>query len=90
MFVLIGGGMGAEKIARVVGVASTVLFNEEDPADPINRRISIIVMNKAAEEAARGEIAADDAPDATVTGSSTELPPGLPTEVRIDPPAPPE
>jgi chemotaxis protein MotB len=26
-----------------------VLFNKEDPLDPINRRISIIVMNKQAE-----------------------------------------
>jgi chemotaxis protein MotB len=35
---------------RVVGLSSVVLFDKDDPANPVNRRISIIVMsNKAAE-----------------------------------------
>jgi len=38
---------------RVVGLSSAVLFDSEQPLNPINRRISIIVMNKKAEEAAR-------------------------------------
>lgn len=49
---LISGGLTTEKIARVVGVSSTVLFDKEQPTNPINRRISIIVMNKATEAAA--------------------------------------
>jgi chemotaxis protein MotB len=48
---LIGGGMNADKMLRVVGLASSVLFNDKDPLDPINRRISIIVLNKKTEEA---------------------------------------
>lgn len=36
---------------RVVGLASRILFDKDDPANPINRRISIIVMNKRTEEA---------------------------------------
>ncbi len=51
---LIAGGMQETKIARVVGLASSVLFDPEDPHNPINRRISIIVMNKRAEAEAAG------------------------------------
>lgn len=50
---LITGGMSDDKIVRVVGLASAVLFKPDEPLNPINRRISIIVMNKKAEEAAR-------------------------------------
>ncbi|NWG39112.1 MAG: flagellar motor protein MotB [Hydrogenophilaceae bacterium] len=48
---LIAGGMNADKMLRVVGLSSSVLFNQKDPLDPINRRISIIVLNKKTEEA---------------------------------------
>ena len=50
---LIAGGMAVDKIIRVVGLSSAVLFNKEEPLSPVNRRISIIVMNKKAEEAAQ-------------------------------------
>ena len=46
---LVKGGMPVEQIGRVVGLASTVLF-DKDPRNPINRRISIIVMNKSTVE----------------------------------------
>ena len=46
---LIAAGMDAGKMLRVIGLSSSVLFDKENPADPINRRISIIVMNKRAE-----------------------------------------
>ncbi len=51
---LVAGGMDPKKVGRIVGFASTVLFDKEDPYNPINRRISIIVMNKETEEAMRG------------------------------------
>jgi chemotaxis protein MotB len=47
---LLAGGMAEERIFRVVGLAASVPLNAEDPAAAINRRISIIVMNKQAEE----------------------------------------
>lgn len=50
---LIIGGMDEEKVVRVVGLSSAVLFDRENPFNPVNRRISIIVMNKQAEEAAQ-------------------------------------
>ncbi len=46
------GGLGADKVARVVGLSSVVLFDAKNPRNPINRRISIIVMTKQAEESA--------------------------------------
>src|SRR5487761_1913546 len=49
---LIKGGLADDKIVRVVGLSSAVLFDKAQPLNPINRRISIIVMNKKAEEAA--------------------------------------
>jgi chemotaxis protein MotB len=50
---LISGGMDESKVVRVVGLSSAVLFDKSDPFNPINRRISIIVLNKKAEEAAQ-------------------------------------
>jgi chemotaxis protein MotB len=50
---LIVGGMDEAKVVRVVGLSSAVLFDKSNPLNPVNRRISIIVMNKKAEEAAQ-------------------------------------
>jgi chemotaxis protein MotB len=47
---LIAGGMDPDKVLRVVGMGSIVSFDKEDPYNPINRRISIIVLNKQTEE----------------------------------------
>jgi len=48
---LIAGGMIDSKVMRVVGLASTVLYDKQDAYNPINRRISIVIMNKRTEEA---------------------------------------
>ncbi|MBK8121902.1 MAG: flagellar motor protein MotB [Sulfuritalea sp.] len=48
---MVAGGMDDAKIMRVVGLASTVLYDKQQPTSPNNRRISIIVMNKRTEEA---------------------------------------
>jgi chemotaxis protein MotB len=48
---LVLGGMKDEKVLRVVGLASAAALDRQDPFNPINRRISIIVMNKRTEEA---------------------------------------
>ncbi len=52
---LVAGGMHEDKVSRVVGLSSSVLFDKQNPQNPINRRISIVVMTKAAEEAMQGE-----------------------------------
>jgi chemotaxis protein MotB len=43
---LVAGGVRQQQIARVVGLSDSVLFDNEDPNAPVNRRISIIVLNK--------------------------------------------
>ncbi|USX28834.1 flagellar motor protein MotB [Oxalobacteraceae bacterium OTU3CINTB1] len=47
---LIVGGMADAKVLRVVGLASAANLDKADPFNPINRRISILVMNKRTEE----------------------------------------
>ncbi|MGK5078998.1 flagellar motor protein MotB [Janthinobacterium sp. HLX7-2] len=47
---LIIGGMSEDKVLRVVGLGSAAHLDKLDPFNPINRRISIIVMNKRTEE----------------------------------------
>ncbi|MGY1489738.1 flagellar motor protein MotB [Methylobacillus pratensis] len=70
---LVSGGMKEEKLLRVVGLSSAVLFDKDNPLNPINRRISIIIMNKKAEEETindngSAEVeAADDVPALTET-----------------------
>lgn len=45
---LVAGGVRADQIARVVGLSDSVLFDKKNPLAPVNRRISIIVLNKKA------------------------------------------
>ncbi len=47
---LVYGGMDESKILQVLGLSSAIPLDKKDPLNPINRRISIIVMNKSAEE----------------------------------------
>jgi len=47
---LLQGGLAENKILRVVGLASATNLDRQDPFNPVNRRISIIVMNKKTEE----------------------------------------
>ena len=48
---LTAGGMAEGKVIRVVGQSSTVLFDANDPFNPQNRRIGIVVLNRKTEEA---------------------------------------
>lgn len=47
---LVSGGLSDDKVAIVVGLSSSVLFDKAEPSAATNRRISIVVMNKDAEE----------------------------------------
>lgn len=88
---LIAGGMAPDKIVRVVGLASSVLFDKKDPLNPVNRRISLIVMNKKAEEAAQhdgGVVNPDGEPDDTNANQTESMGPvsGVPV-TRVPAPA---
>lgn len=47
---LIAGGLPDRRVLRVQGLASSQLYERDDPKSPTNRRISIIVMNREAED----------------------------------------
>ena len=53
--VLIQGGLEESRLLRVIGLSSAVLLDAVDPLNSINRRISIILLNKRAQEAAESE-----------------------------------
>jgi chemotaxis protein MotB len=54
---LIAGGILENKIVRVVGLADSMHIAQDDPLDPSNRRISIVVMTKKAEQQVLGDSA---------------------------------
>jgi chemotaxis protein MotB len=47
---LVAGGLEDNKIIRVVGLGSAVLAKPDAPLDPSNRRVTIVVMNRATED----------------------------------------
>ena len=48
-----GAGLDTAQISRVVGLGSSVLFDSGNPRNPVNRRISIVVMTRAADAEAK-------------------------------------
>lgn len=52
---LIVGGMDPNKVLQVVGLSSAVLYDKVDPLNPINRRISIVVLNEKSEKSIMGD-----------------------------------
>jgi chemotaxis protein MotB len=72
---LVAAGLPDEKIARVVGLASSVLFDRTDPQNPINRRISIVIMTKQAEE----DALKTDVANATSAAAPSDIAPSEPT-----------
>jgi len=47
---LVSGGLSDDRVLRIQGLASSQPFDAADPKAPSNRRISIIVMNRDAED----------------------------------------
>jgi len=76
---LVAGSYPDGQVARVVGYASSVLFNREHPFNPVNRRIDIVVLTKKAQTAIEGAQGVNpDAPAATPepgAGAPGESPP---------------
>ncbi|KRC08620.1 flagellar motor protein MotB [Hydrogenophaga sp. Root209] len=75
---LVSGGLPDDKLRRVEGLASSRLLRPETPTDPINRRISIVVMTQAAEDRMTpGSIPAAVAPPAAPAAVETSMAPAL-------------
>ena len=47
---LVAGGLPDDRVLRIQGLASSTLFDAQDPKSASNRRISVIVMNRDAED----------------------------------------
>jgi len=77
---LIAGGIADDKILRVMGVGSASMLDKGDPFNPINRRISIIVLNQKAEERIMGEGMTEPA----VPGGTVD-PQAAPSGVQAEP-----
>ncbi|WP_082988152.1 flagellar motor protein MotB [Bordetella bronchialis] len=64
---LVAGGMNETKVARVMGLSSSVSLVKDDPYAAVNRRISLVVLNRATqqrlerENASAADISAADA-----------------------------
>jgi chemotaxis protein MotB len=75
---LIVGGMQDAKVLRVVGLASAINLDKADPFNPINRRISIVIMNRKAEDNVLRDgrkIEVGDAEEAADIGAAVGAPP---------------
>jgi chemotaxis protein MotB len=70
---LTAGGLPVDRMLRVQGLADSRPFSEGDPRSPANRRISIIVMNRDAEDRFFDRTPADLS-DAEPPGQAVSLP----------------
>ena len=80
---LLAGGMREDKVMRVVGLSSAVLFNKDDPLSPVNRRISVIVMKKRTEDSVSNDaqqidVAQEELPDSTALTPEAQMPVPVP------------
>jgi chemotaxis protein MotB len=75
---LLDGGLPPDKVGRVVGLASSVLLDREAPQNAVNRRISIVVMNKRTETAISQEngslLMVQQRPSDAVSAAGTDQP----------------
>lgn len=69
---LVAGGVRGQQIARVVGLSDSVLFVQDEPTAPVNRRISIIVLNKKTVNSIQSSASAKGVPLIDLTVPSEE------------------
>ncbi|MCY1443960.1 hypothetical protein D9M71_604030 [compost metagenome] len=86
---LIAGGYPEQQVARVVGYASSALFDRKEPFNPVNRRIDIIVLTKKAQRAIEGEQGDSDNPAAPEQPQSRQPAEGAAAPAPVEEPAAP-
>jgi chemotaxis protein MotB len=72
---LVAGGLPDDRMLLVQGMASSKLFIPEDPHSPLNRRISIIVMNREAEDRLLKLVPGSDESDLAAAAEAVLAPP---------------
>ena len=75
---LVAAGMPNDKLARVVGLAASVLLMADDPRAAQNRRITITVLTHEAEERLLGKPAASTQQDSKLPTEKLEIPAPVP------------
>jgi chemotaxis protein MotB len=86
---LVAGGLSEARMLRVQGLAASKLLDAKDPNGALNRRISIIVMNRDAEDAVLKNLPDEPEPDAaSAPQAATQVPPsGKLPQTQAPPPA---
>ncbi len=75
---LLAGGLPDRRVLRVQGLASSSLYEPAEPLSPVNRRISIIVMNREAEDRLLRSGAAVVAAEPTAEAEPASMQPARP------------
>ncbi|WP_136064766.1 flagellar motor protein MotB [Modicisalibacter radicis] len=76
---LVEGGLDPDKLLRVAGMGSRVPLNAEDTTDPINRRISIVVLDRQTADAIEFQ---SGAPAVSLPDTGESI---LPEELNVEP-----
>ncbi|MBL8363031.1 MAG: flagellar motor protein MotB [Rubrivivax sp.] len=85
---LVAGGLPDDQVLRVQGLAASNPYDRRDPAAPANRRISIIVMTREAEEALfRTAPEAPESEEAAEDAAAASAGPAAPAAAASSPPA---
>lgn len=72
---LVAGGLSEARMLRVQGLAASKLLDAKDPNGALNRRISIIVMNRDAEDAVLKNVPDEPEVEAAAPEAATQVPP---------------
>jgi chemotaxis protein MotB len=83
---LVIGGLDDGKVLRVVGMAATMRLSDKGADDAINRRISLLVLNRQAEQAILHENAESQNEPVSLLKQPEALPQAtVPTSPQPDP-----
>ena len=75
---MVAGGLPDGRVLRVQGLAASKLLEPKDPNSPLNRRISIIVMNRDAEDAVLKNLPDDEESSQPEGASAATIPSSAP------------
>ncbi|MBW8847045.1 MAG: flagellar motor protein MotB [Burkholderiales bacterium] len=85
---LVAGGLSEARMLRVQGLAASKLLDAKDPNSALNRRISIIVMNRDAEDAVLKNLPEEPEADAAPAETGVTQVPGTGKKPQTQSPAP--
>lgn len=80
---LVIGGMAEDKVMRVVGLADSQHLDKAEPRNPINRRISIVVLNHRTQQQIERENSGDGATGSLRAGKLPRPAPPPPDNVKV-------